>query len=267
MIPRNTTRNTTRNTAVKDTFKDTQNILAEIADFLLPPRCALCGVTVVQAPALCGACWEGLVFIDGPVCARTGAPLPYDLGPQTVSLGAMMRSPAYDVARAAVSYDASARDLIRKLKFNNRLELAAFMVPWMVRAGAHILRDADYLVPVPLHWTRLLSRRYNQSAELARHIARLARVPMRVDMLKRIKRTRQQYGLTRAMRRRNLQGAFAVPKAQRLMLADQHVVLVDDVLTTGATVEACAKVLRRAGAAKVSVLTVARVVMPERVHI
>ncbi|MGC6472821.1 MAG: ComF family protein [Parvibaculales bacterium] len=242
-------------------------ILTEVLDFLLPPRCALCGVTVVQTPALCGSCWEGLTFIDGPVCARTGAPLPYDLGPQTVSLGAMMRPPAYDAARAAVGYDAAARDLIRRFKFNNRPELAALMVPWMHRAGHAILQDADFLLPVPLHWTRFLSRRYNQSAELARRLAHAAGVPMRIDLLKRVKRTRQQVGLTRPMRRKNLQGAFLLPKKQKPSVVDRHLVLVDDVLTTGATVEACAKVLRRAGAARVSVLTVARVVMPERVHI
>jgi len=247
--------------------KDTRTLFTELVNFLLPPRCTLCGVTVARAPALCGSCWEGLTFIDGPVCYRTGAPLPYDLGPQTVSLGAMMYPPAYDAARAAVSYDAAARDLIRKLKFSNRPELAALLVPWMVRAGRPILKDADYLVPVPLHWSRLLARRYNQSAELARRLALLAGVPMRVDLLKRVKRTRQQVGLTRPMRRKNLQGAFAVPQNRKVSVIDKHMVLVDDVLTTGATVEACAKVLRRAGAAKVSVLTAARVVMPERVHI
>ena len=251
----------------KDGTGDVRNIVAGIGNFLLPPRCAMCAVTVTRAPALCGSCWEGLTFIEGPVCARTGAPLPYDLGPQTVSLGAMIRPPAYDVARAALSYDATARELIKKLKFANRPELAAMMVPWMYRAGRDILEDADCLLPVPLHWTRLLARRYNQSAELGRGLARLGNVALRVDVLKRVKRTRQQVGLTRPMRKKNLQGAFAVAKSRRAVVTDRHVVLVDDVLTTGATVEACAKVLRRAGAAKVSVLTVARVVMPERVHI
>ncbi len=238
-----------------------------LLDFLLPPRCANCGVLVTSMPTLCGTCWEGLTFINNPVCRRTGAPLPYDLGTETVSLNAMLRPPAYDQARAAMTYDATARLLIRKLKFNNRLDLAPLMASWLIRIGAAILKDADFIHPVPLHWSRLLRRRYNHSAELARYLSKHANVPMHVNVLKRVKRTRQQIGLTRAMRKKNLRGAFGVMAKNKPLVIDKHIVLIDDVLTTGATAEACARTLRRAGAAKVSVLTVARVVMPEIVHI
>ena len=243
------------------------SVFQSMLDVLLPPRCVLCYQPVQGHVALCGTCWEGLSFIDGPICQRTGTPLPYDLGPETVSLNAMMRPPAYDCARAALIYDGAARLLIRRFKFHDRLELRQLLLPFMLRAGADFWPDADVIMPVPLHWTRLLMRRYNQSAELARGLSKHTQIPMQVNWLRRVKRTRQQIGLTRPMRKQNLQGAFAIAPRHRAKLKDKHVVLVDDVLTTGATVEACAKICRRAGVAKISVLTAARVVMPEIVHI
>ncbi|MDD9798531.1 MAG: ComF family protein [Alphaproteobacteria bacterium] len=242
-------------------------LITPTLDFFLPPRCATCDIVLARAPALCGQCWSKLDFIDGPICNRTGAPLPFDLGPQTISLNAMRHPPAYHHARAALYYTDTARVLIRRFKFHDRPELANLMVPWLLRAGEKLLAHADIIMPVPLHWTRLFGRRFNQSAELARKLADLTGIDMQVEWLRRTRRTPQQIGLTRADRRKNLRGAFTVPKKYYRFLRGKQVVLIDDVMTTGATVEACAKVLRRVGVAQINVLTVARVVLPETVHI
>lgn len=241
--------------------------LHDMLDIFLPPRCAACDCELQSGPALCGACWQELDFINGPICAVTGAPMPYDLGPQSVSLNAMMRPPLYDVARAAMDYRGTARRLIHRLKFHNRPELANLMSGWLVSAGAEMLAEADYLLPVPLHRTRLLARRYNQSAELARAVARHSGVQMQVEWVRRIRRTPQQIGMTRKARQTNLRGAFAVKKTVKDKLKGRRVVLLDDVMTTGATVNACSRVLRKAGVAHIGVLTVARVVMPEAVKL
>lgn len=243
-------------------------------DVLLPPRCVACAEELAADNGLCGLCWQGLDLIDGPLCYHTGVPLPFSLGDaaaDTVSLGAMMRPPRYDRARAAVYYQNTARGLVNRLKFYDMPEVANFLVPLMQRAGADILADASakttVILPVPLHFTRLLHRRYNQSAELARRLAALTDLPYEPRLLKRGRRTSQQIGLTRAKRRDNLRGAFFVTEKGKNAIAGKQVLLIDDVMTTGATVEACAKALRRAGAAKIDVLTFARVVMPQRVHI
>lgn len=236
-------------------------------DVLLPSRCEVCTAELAEDMVLCGACWQALYFIDGPICYRTGAPLPFTLGPETVSLAAMMKPPRYDRARAAVHYKETARMLVHRLKFHDRPEVAALLVSYMMRAGADLLAENPIIVPVPLHFSRLLRRRYNQSAELARRLAKTTQCAYNPRLLRRVKRTSPQVGLTRVMRRDNLRGAFSVATDSKNDIKNKKVLLIDDVMTTGATVEACATVLRRAGAAKVDVLTFARVVMSEIVHI
>jgi ComF family protein len=177
--------------------------------------------------------------------------------------------PVYDRARAAMLYDGTARRLVHQLKYSDRMDLAGLMARWMVIAGRELLDGADLLVPVPLHRRRLIWRRFNQAAALANAISRQTAVPADVMLLERSKPTRSQVGLSRAGRRRNVRGAFKLsPKfssgaAGQHAVAGKHIVLIDDVLTSGATVEACAAVLRRAGAAQVDVLTLARVVAPQ----
>ena len=151
--------------------------------------------------------------------------------------------PAYDRARSALIYNGTARQLIHRFKFHNRPEIATLLATWLQASGKDLLHDADYLIPVPLHLFRLVSRRYNQSAELARRLSQLSGVPMKVEWLRRVKKTSQQVGKTRDMRQKNLKGAFEVIPNKVAALEGKKVVLIDDVITTGSTVTAYAKTL------------------------
>jgi ComF family protein len=172
--------------------------------------------------------------------------------------------PAYHRARAAVRFDEISRVLVHALKYGDRLDIAPMMGRWVSHAGRELLAEADALVPVPLHWRRLWARRFNQSAMLAATISADSGVPIASGALKRIKPTAQQVGLSRTERAANIQGAFRVPPEGEAAVAGRRLVLVDDVLTSGATVEECARALLRAGAANVDVLIFARVADPAR---
>jgi ComF family protein len=177
---------------------------------------------------------------------------------------AIANPPAYDRARAAVRYDDVARTLVQAFKYGDRLDLAPMMGRWMARAGRELLSDAEALIPVPLHWRRRWARRFNQSAVLAGWISGQCGVPVVHDGLKRIRATEQQVGRSRTERAENVQGAFVVPANHRAGIRGRRLILVDDVLTSGATVDACTRALLRAGASHVDVLVFARVVAPAR---
>jgi ComF family protein len=199
-------------------------------------------------------------FIERPYCEKLGTPFVSEAGDGLLSPAAIAEPPAYDRARAAARFSDVARDLVHLLKYGDRLDLAAPLGGWMTRAGSELLADADAILPVPLHWSRLFQRRYNQSAVLAREVSRLVKVPVEDDILLRTRATRPQVGLPRKERAQNVQGAFAVATGARIRVKGKKLVVVDDVLTSGATAEACARVLRRAGAARVDMLVLARVV-------
>jgi ComF family protein len=228
-------------------------------DVALPRLCPSCR-DLVADNGLCPPCWSKLAFISAPYCPRLGIPFAYDPGPGILSMQAIADPPAYQRARAAMRYDDVARALVAAFKYGDRLDLAPLLGGWMARAGAELFEGADALVPVPLHWRRLWTRRFNQSAALAGAISKISRVPVAHDLLNRAKATPQQVGLSRAERATNVQGAFRVPPAAKAAVAGRRLILVDDVLTSGATSDACARVLLRAGAAQVDVLTLARVV-------
>jgi ComF family protein len=234
-------------------------IFGHAVDLALPPLCPACREPVAGL-ALCADCWSKLNFIAPPYCERLGIPFAYDPGPGLLSMQAIADPPAYGRARAAVRYDDIARTLVHSFKYGDRLDLALTLGQWMARAGRELLADADAIVPVPLHWRRLWARRFNQSAMLAQTIANESGRPVAYDALRRVKPTVQQVGLTRAQRAENIQGAFRVSAAGKAAVAGRRLVLVDDVMTTGATAEGCTRALMRAGAANVDVLTFARVV-------
>ncbi|MGA2891797.1 MAG: ComF family protein [Xanthobacteraceae bacterium] len=235
-------------------------------DLALPPLCPSCR-DPIEGRGLCPGCWSKLSFITRPYCERLGIPFVYDPGPGILSMEAIADPPAYHRARAAVRFDDIARTLVHGLKYGDRLDLAPMMGRWISHAGREILVEADALVPVPLHWRRLWARRFNQSAMLAAAISAASGVPVAGSALKRVKPTAQQVGLTRAERALNVQGAFRVPPDGKAAVAGRRLVLVDDVLTSGATVDGCARALLRAGAANVDVLIFARVAEPARTSI
>ena len=232
-------------------------------DVALPPLCAACREPV-EGNGLCPACWSKLSFITRPYCERLGIPFQYDPGPGMLSMEAIADPPAYNRARAAVRFDEISRALVHALKYGDRLDLAPMMGRWIGHAGHELLAQADALVPVPLHWRRQWARRFNQSAMLAASVSAQTSVPVAAGALKRVKATVQQVGLSRTERASNIQGAFKVPDSGKAAVAGRRLVLVDDVLTSGATVEGCARALNRAGAANVDVLVFARVADPAR---
>jgi ComF family protein len=241
-------------------FRTAWSHAARIAlDIALPTLCVACREPVA-GEGVCANCWAKLSFIGPPFCPRLGIPFVYDPGPGLLSMEAIADPPAYTRARAAVRYDDVARTLVHALKYQDRTDLAPAMGRWMARAGHELLEEADVLVPVPLHWRRGWSRRYNQSGALARVIERQAGVVVARDALRRVRPTQQQIGLSRPERARNVQGAFKVAPEQKSAIQGRRVVLIDDVLTSGATVDACARALLRAKAAQVDVLVFARVV-------
>jgi ComF family protein len=241
-------------------------LLRAVLDLALPRLCAVCREPV-EGHGLCPGCWSKLSFISRPYCERLGIPFVYDPGPGILSMEAIADPPAYHRARAAVRFDEISRALVHALKYGDRLDLAPMMGRWLYQAGREILAEADALVPVPLHWRRNWARRFNQSAMLAAAVSAESGVPVVADVLKRVKATAQQVGLSRSERAANIQGAFRVPKEHKAAVVGRRLIVVDDVLTSGATVEGCARALLRAGAANVDVLVFARVADPVRTSI
>jgi ComF family protein len=242
------------------------SVLRLATDVALPRLCPSCRELVDDA-GLCAACWSRLSFIAPPYCERLGIPFAFDGGPGLLSLEAIADPPAYGRARAAVRYDEIARTLVQAFKYGDRLDLAPILGRWMKNAGQSLLTETDAIVPVPLHWRRQWARRFNQSALLAAAVSKASKVPVAYSALKRVKATPQQVGLSQAERATNVQGAFRVPDGGKPEVVGRRLLLIDDVLTSGATVDTCARALLRAGAANVDVLVFARVVAAVRAPI
>lgn len=234
-----------------------------LVDALLPPLCLSCQGAVSEPGSLCPACWSKIAFLTPPACACCGLPFDFEMGEGALCGECLAEPPRFARARAVLRYDEASRGLILGLKHADRLEGAPAFARWMARAGAELLAEADLLVPVPLHRWRLLARRYNQAALLAMALSRLSGVAAVPDLLVRLRRTPPQGHLSRSGRARNVAGAFAVAPRRAAGLAGKRVVLVDDVLTSGATVNECATALLRCGAGRVDVLTLGRVIRVE----
>src|ERR1700733_15237458 len=193
-------------------------------DLALPRLCAVCREPV-EGQGLCAACWSKLSFITRPYCERLGIPFVYDPGPGILSMEAIAEPSAYRRARAAVRFDDISRALVHALKYGDRLDLAPMMGRWTSHAGRELLAEANALVPMPLHCRRLWARRFNQSAMLAAAISAEGRVPIAAGVLKRVKRTVQQVGLSRSERALNVQGAFRVPAESKAAVSNRRFVL------------------------------------------
>lgn len=228
-----------------------------MADLLWPPACIGCGAAVIEPDHLCPVCWRAMPFVTPPVCMRYGTPLPFDLGADAVSPVAISDPPVFDRARSVARYDGLARELVHRLKYGDRTELARPMGRLMAEAGGELLETATLLVPVPLHRFRFWGRRFNQAALLAAEIGKSKKLPVGFESLKRVRATRPQVGLTRAERADNLARALTVPAQERLRVAGQRVVLIDDVMTTASTGNAASRALLKAGAASVDLLVFA----------
>ena len=233
-------------------------------DAVFPPQCPVCAAIVQDHAQLCPHCWGQVRFIAEPCCACCGVPLEFDAGGEALCLPCLAERPAFDRARAVMLYDDFSRGLVLRFKHGDRLDPAPAFARWMARTGHDLLDGAHMIAPVPLHWTRLLSRRYNQSAILARQISRNGGPAFVPDLLVRTRRTPSQGAMNRKERAANVKGAFAVSPRHEASVKGQHIVLVDDVLTTGATAGHCARALKRAGAERVDVLTLARVALHDR---
>lgn len=228
-------------------------------DLVYPALCPACGVGTAEPGVLCGPCWAKMPFISRPYCERLGEPFSLDVGGPLLSPQAIADPPVFNRARAVALHDGDARGFVHRLKYADRLDLARPMGRMMAASGHEVLDNADILIPVPLHWTRHLWRRFNQAEVLGEEVAKRCQRPLRTDILRRRRRTQPQVGMTRAQRQANLQGAFVVADRIAEGLRGGRIVLIDDVHTTGSTLNACARVLLRAGAANVDVLTFTKV--------
>lgn len=239
--------------------------LQRVLDLVLPPRCLGCGELVERQGTLCVTCWAAIAFVTEPLCRCCGLPFAFDPGSDATETGSLCGAclaepPAFERARAVMRYDDASRPLLLGFKHGDRTEAAPPFAAWMARSGAELLAGAEVVAPVPLHWRRLLARRYNQAALLAWPLAAAAGAPAAPDLLLRRRATPSQGRLSRAERQRNVAGAFAVNPRRAAALQGRRLLLVDDVMTTGATVSACARAALRAGAASVDVLVLARAV-------
>jgi ComF family protein len=238
-----------------------------LVDVVTPPLCLTCQTPVTTGAALCLACWQELHLIDDPVCDVLGIPFEYDEGEGAISPAALADPPPWNKARAAVAFDDASKQLVHLLKYKDVQEAGLLMARMMQGAGYRLLDDADIIVPVPLHRRRLWQRRFNQAAYLAQKLSESSGNKWAPDVLLRVTSTESQVGLTAEERRKNVRRAFAVPLERRPAIDGKTVLLVDDVRTTGATASACAATLKKAGAARVFVLTFALVLEPARLHI
>jgi len=229
---------------------------ATLADLALPPRCPGCGEVTGADHRFCARCWGGLRFLGPPWCASCHLPFDFDRGEEARCAECMADPPVHDGVRAAVGYSEVAKNVALKLKYSGRLACAATMARAMRRL---MPAEAELLVPVPLHRWRIWSRGFNQAALIAQSLSRASGVPAEVELLRRVKATPVLRGLGRRGRAKAVAGAFALAPGAHERLAGKTVVLVDDVYTSGATGSACARLLKRGGAARVILLCWARV--------
>jgi ComF family protein len=231
-----------------------------LLDFIYPPICVHCSTPIIKADSLCAKCWQELIPISEPLCPVLGLPFAVSLGANVLSAQAIANPPEFDRARSAFIYNDITHSVISKLKYGDRPEMAKFCAAIMAGAFAEILTGDPILVPVPLHPKRQRQRRYNQSTQLAKELGLLKGIKVAPMLVARVRETKQQVGLSAKMREKNVAGAFKVISDLIEVNVEQRIVIVDDVMTTGATLNAVTKSLKKAGYKKIDVISFARVV-------
>jgi len=229
-------------------------------DKLYPPHCPSCKTSVLSQGHLCGTCFQDIHMISTPYCAQCGVPFAVDMGADALCPDCIDRTSSFVLARSALVYGEVVGGLIKQLKYHDRMQGLERYSQWMASATQAFIPEVDIIVPVPLHWRRLMTRYYNQAAWLAYGLGKEASVPCLPHLLKRVRHTPPQARLSREERQRNMKRAFIVPSKYKNLIENKCVLVVDDVMTTGATIEACAEALKYAGAAQVYAITLARAV-------
>lgn len=243
---------------MKHALKPLQSLIIQAVDTVLPPRCVVTGEMVDQQGMISSQAWNKLDFVTDPMCNQCGFPFDFEVEPGSLCASCLDYPPPFEFARSALKYDDVSRELILGFKHADQTHMALSFIPWLEKAGSGMLNTADLLIPVPLHRWRLISRRYNQAAILARYVSESTKTPSLMNALKRTRATVSQGHMKAGERYKNVKRAFAVhPDAD---VKGKNIVLIDDVYTTGATAKECTKALLKAGANKVDVLTLARVV-------
>jgi ComF family protein len=231
-----------------------------ILDQLIPPTCLSCSDRIDSAAGLCGSCWQAVSFISTPFCYCCGSPFDLESDGVDVCGRCIQHPPIYSMQRSALIYDDHSRSMILGFKHGDRLDASPLFVKWLTGVGRDIFQQADIITAVPLHWRRLFKRKYNQSAILANAIGKAEDLTAIPDLLKRHRYTETQGHLSRAQRRSNVRGAFKITNRYRETVQGKVVILVDDVITSGATINACSRSLIQAGAREVRALTLARAI-------
>ncbi len=248
--------------ADKGAMLSLRQIIKPALDFALPERCPACGAIAMDGTNFCADCWPKLRFMCPPWCAACGLPFAYEQANDALCATCLADPPIHEGIRAAVAYDNMSRQIILRLKYGGKIGLAKLVARQLLR---HLPDDrSDILVvPVPLHWTRLWSRSFNQSALIAQELARLGGMRYSVDLLLRTRRTPNMRGLSAKQRRQTVAKAFAINPARLDLARGARIILIDDVLTTGATSDGCIKALKKSGASWVQLFCWARAIRGE----
>lgn len=239
--------------------KDIRHYIGQAIDFVLPPRCIISGEEVDQHGTVSPASWASLRFISKPFCSCCGFPFEFSSGEDTLCASCLQTQLHFHKARAALFYDDASRPMILSFKHGDQLHAAQCFRPWLLTAGRELLQDADIIAPVPLHPLRLLKRRYNQAALIANMLSKETSIPYVPDLLRRKRMTQSQGHKNKEQRRKNVRGAFVLNPKHTESIQDKTILIIDDVFTSGATVNECARILKKTGSQQVNVLTLARV--------
>jgi ComF family protein len=234
--------------------------LQNAVDIIFPPQCLACDVIVAIKGNLCHQCWDNMDFISSPQCNTCGMPFELDVGDSMLCGKCISDSPRYNKSRSVLQYGDNSSHLITSFKYSDKTHACKHFAQWMVRIGQEFINDADMIAPVPLHRKRLFMRRYNQSALLAKSISKQCGVPAYTSLLIRTKNTPPQAGLSSKQRAINVRNAFKINPYYENKIIGKNIILVDDVITTGSTINACVRALKKAGAGEVNVLTLAMTV-------